>query len=395
MISHTKRNSNLIFSIFLYSILAVALVIFIYGTYYYFSRNTFQKLISSGKSINLVVIGQDKKNRGDLVFITRINFQANQVGFVFLHPLTRLSKKDETISKLIQKGDEDDFFEVIEDIISEPLHYTIKMNEKSVARIIDIVEGINFFILPGTRNFKGNKILPEKKFTTLSGNYFLRFAKYLESNDNRGRLKRIFRHQSIILSFFSQIKKYQKIIKSNPLLKILIDLIDVEPAFGLAEALSMRDYLINEKLRPAVSLFPLKPIKVKKDELLILQKKRAAIICSKFFKKIDTVDGLLKDKNFKTRVYNAVEKNSDGLARRVSYRLKTQGIFAYKARNYSHGYLDETVILDHSGYPGFAKILANKLGLKERIISEAIDPGKGVDLDAVIILGDDYQRVKK
>ena len=189
------------------SIIFVLITVFIYNYYNLKTRNEVERLINEKRMINILLAGSNDQNRNRHGFFSLISINpvTNKIGITYIPPSYRI--KMDSDGDNWAKIEEVDFiyFDKIKRTLSEDLKlsvpFYIKIYAKDVIRSVNLLEGIDLFLLDQ---------IEDKTKLKFGENYFdgKRVMRYINSVEEKSIYLKYDRTLDILMSLYHNKEKY-------------------------------------------------------------------------------------------------------------------------------------------------------------------------------------------
>lgn len=366
-------NKRMIKIVIITSVILIVILSIVYA-YMASTRNAVETLAGKKKMINILLEGSNMfhDNKHKFYAILSINPDNSKMGITFLPPGLKINLDEK--GKNFKRIDEIDIdnFEKISKFLSQYLKlnvpFYIELYAADLERIIDLIEGINIFILDQAVNIPGVK-------TGL--NYFdgSKVIKYINNVENNSIYKKYDRIQDILFTLHNNREKYKMFFNtdfiSESLKKINTNLLDKEILSLLKLIYSESD--LTSTLLPgtmdAGGYYTVDDISYK--------------IYEKEFLKNLVLSGS-GESAIKVKVLNGT--NVSGLAKKMRAVLVREGLSVVEFGTSPYPFMDETIIINQKGESSSVKKLSEIIGTDK--IYHILDSSQLNN--ALIIIGKDY-----
>ena len=229
--------------------IAVVLTIFISAlhTHRVLTRNAVEKLYSGKSLISVLVAGTNsiRTNKFDFFAVVTVNPRNNYIGITYLPPSYRVELSDS--GNEFDKLSNIDFsnFEMIRRSLLKNLKlnvpFYIAVNPNDISRFVDLIGGIDLFILDQFSDFS----------ITGHGKYYFdgaKILKYINDVENNSIFLKYDRVQDIIMTLFTDKKKYAKYLSLKHVSKLTSGIrsnMYAQEMFSLAEILEKENAIIS------------------------------------------------------------------------------------------------------------------------------------------------------
>ncbi len=260
--------------------------------------------------------------------------------------------------------------------------YSIEMTRETLARLIDLGEGLPMYL-------ETPQIFPNSNFQYPAGRMRFSgaqaaefaFARRVQAGQEQlSGLERMRRMETILLNVAWNSQQFIDKIRSRELRAFAASLIETD--LTKAEVASLLSFLADS----SIAILEV-PLEQGPDRQLYVKDKRAKTVYAEFFDNLRS--GRMKKDQFSLEVLNGTEIG--GLARRVKQFLQDRGILVLNADNYPIKPVPKSVILVRAGRTSLGKHVMDMTAL----------PREGVffdrstqDVDVTILLGTDFE-IKK
>ncbi len=194
------------------AVLSIVLLVLGYNCYTRQTRNAVEQLIKDKKMINILVAGGNKYNDNKHRFfsILSINPINNKIGITFIPPSYRIKTGGDDYEKL--ESIDFIYFDRIRDTFRDDLKmnvpFYIKLYGDDVVRIVDLLEGINLFVLDQADG--GSNL-------DFGENYFdgARIMRYINSVPENSIYVKYDRISDILFSLYDKKDNYRKFFNED------------------------------------------------------------------------------------------------------------------------------------------------------------------------------------
>ena len=370
------------------ALLALAAIAVLFGLYFIFkltTANEAETRLRADRPLGIRIALLDDSNKDSLeVLLQAIIFPKNrQVCFYFVNTDAFYADEKKPIREM--RVGAADRFSSYTGVKSD---YYIYLKKSAGARILDLMEGLPFF-LEEPIIFENAEFQYPQGFLFFSGmqimEYSLARRKVAKGDAVASGIDRLFRQESVLLSLFGQIAKYRDLMKAQSMGSIALSLLDTN--LTLAELSSLADALSS--MHANVLEVPLEaiPSPQSKDPKLAVRTQGAKNLFNDFTDNL--ASNQLRKNSFTLEVLNGTE--TKGMARRVKQYLQELGPMVLTTDNYDYKPLERTVILDRAGNTYHASVLAGKTGTPR---SQIFFNRRAMQVNLTIIIGTDF-KIKK
>ncbi len=360
-----------------YGIWAGAGVLVLLGGIYLFrvsTRNAVEALAQNKKMINILVAGSNvyRENKHRFFAILSINPDNSRIGITFLPPNLKIFfDSGRKRSARIEDIDIDSFNKISQSIARDlKMHvpFYVELYAQDVRRTVDLIEGINLFILDQWKDHGGARI----GVNYMDGG---KIIDYINSVDGNSIFKKYDRIQDILLTLHSDRKSYKRFCNKDfvaeAVKSVRTNLLD-------QEILSLSKYFLDD----SGFISTLVPGGLDEKGDYVIDDISYKLYENEFLKAM-----VLEEKNdqsIKIKILNGT--SVPGLAKKMRNILMREGFTVVEFGTSPYPFFEHTIIINQRGDTDNAMRVAEILGVDR--VHHIID---GSQLNsALIIIGKDY-----
>ena len=341
---------------------------------YFKKKKNFGILIASIKKES------PQKNITRFVSVAIINPQTHFIGFVSFFPDTRLNENDiASIGENIALGEIKNTLQSVSTLLSTPIPFYITIDEDKIPFLIDIMEGLKYFIWQP--DIIEKEKLPDGEFI-MDGSVVSNYLNIQGSNEYT-HLSRLQRYYNLLLNTWNQKQEKWKILKNEYLFKIITN--SIKKNISNSDLYLLGDKLFNNDTQWLPYFWEI-PVK-KEDDILVMNQEATVFYLRKFIDKINST------KNFYTEQEPNIEiKNGTtipNLAKKTRDEFSRKGFKILEFSNADKNDYENTILLDNSGNTFYLQTAINSLKVKKSY--HTVNKSNFTDL--ILILGKDYQTI--
>ncbi len=258
---------------------------------------------------------------------------------------------------------------VVEDLLGVPVHYYVKLGPSSFARIIDALGGIEIDVekdMKYTDTWAGLHIDLKKGRQVLSGEQAMEYIRF--RNDFEGDIGRVRRQQQVLLTILQKLKMPAAAWSAPRLLQAFMQ--NTQTNLSAGELVTLGLFARHLSAADVHTATP--PAEVGPTYVFLYDAPLQELVAEMFLG-VDT----------KTLSATALEvlngSGVPGLARQTASRLERLGFRIVRVET-APQLAQTTTIIDRTGRPEVARILAELLGQKP----VTYEPGTGADFTVVV-----------
>ncbi|HET6781038.1 MAG TPA: LCP family protein [bacterium] len=257
----------------------------------------------------------------------------------------------------------------VANFLGVPIHYYVKLGPQSFAKIIDAIGGVEIDVekdMKYTDTWAGLHINLKKGRQLLDGERAMHYARF--RHDAAGDIGRVERQQKVLLALFHKLKSASTVLNAPQLLRAFSENTQTNLTFN--ELITLGAFtarLENSDLKFAtlpgtnsIAYWDPDPSKMRQIVAEMFYGVDASIVAST---QIEVLNG----------------SGVPGLGRQMAVRLQAMGFQIVRVDN-APSVVDSTTIIDRTGRPGVARLVAEVLG-RSRIKNQ---PGIGPDLTVIV-----------
>jgi len=257
----------------------------------------------------------------------------------------------------------------VANFLGVPIHYYVKLGPQSFAKIIDAIGGVEIDVekdMKYTDKWAGLHINLKKGRQLLDGERAMHYARF--RHDAAGDIGRVERQQKVLLALFHKLKSASTVLNAPQLLRAFSENTQTNLTFN--ELITLGAFtarLDTSDLKFAtlpgtnsIAFWDPDPPKMRQVVAEMFYGVDASVVAST-----------------QIEVLNA--SGVPGLARQMAERLQAMGFQIVRVDN-APSVVNSTTIIDRTGRPGVARLVAEVLG-RSRITNQ---PGIGPDLTVIV-----------
>jgi hypothetical protein len=340
------------------------------------TRNAVQVLAQNRKLINILVMGSNvfHDNKHRFFAVVSVNPENNRMGVTMLPPSLKISL-DRNGKKPVRLDEIDiDSFSRISRALESDLKlnvpFWIEIYAPDVERIVDMLEGIDLFVLDQVQKIDG---------VSPGLNYFdgAKAVQYINAVEGNSVYRKYDRIQDIILTLYYNRERYKPLVTmklvSHLLGKVRTNMLD-------QEVLSLSRFVFDEGDIQCIRA----PGKMEDDGYYVIDEAGTRYYEKEFLSQL--VLGAPPDQTIRVRVLNGT--NIPGLAKKMRNALNREGINVIEFGTSPYPFMEHTVIINQSGDTNSVRKIAEFAGVSR--VHHIIDSSQLSD--ALIIIGKDYAK---
>lgn len=344
------------------------------------SCSAFSDDFKAGKDpIHIKISLEDPVDKSILLYGRLVIFpKQEQVLFFFINTVARDSANSDPIRKGFGV-----FGDPMKEIFERSADFRIKLSPDSMARIIDLCEGVNFLIENSQFFEKGLFQYPEG-IQFFSGRQSVEFSlakgKAEQGSEYLADIDQLNRAESILLNFLWQFRDHFAAIDNQPSIELIHSLMETDLSVERLKSLlsifgsdsSFDVVVLDASLELATVGFG--------QKVLIFNVNRSKILYQDYLHTINNkVDG------FPIQVLNGTD--IPRLAARVKDLIHNRGVRVLTTDNYKNQDLAESTIIEHSGDFRKARLLKELVGVKA---NQVFFRRRSLDIQSTLIVGKDF-----
>lgn len=264
--------------------------------------------------------------------------------------------------------------------------YYIHLTRSQLARLIDLAEGVTFF-LEEPLIFENAEFQYPGGLRYFSGAQLTEFAVARRAQE-RGKeylsgVERLYRIESALLTLLWNIESINKRLDS-PEMRVFAAKNLASSNLNPEELSSLAAYLVpRQDIHISVMEAPLELLQENGRQRLVVNDRRARIRYSEFVENLKA--GRLTQDSFPVEVLNGTEVG--GQARRLKQYIQDRGMPVLHADNYPYKPIDQSYIVDRSGNTFIPARLAELTGLERHRVAFR---RQALDVSVTFIIGQDF-----
>jgi len=357
-------------------ITGIILLILVFTVVYFYkirTRNAVEQFVQNNKLIN-VLLAADMDSSTDtnsFYAVISIHPENGNTGITFIPPNYVVSV-DEIKGTAINTIDFDDNIDAVKDSIYRDIHLKIsffmQLYPTDVRRIIDLLEGIDLYILDQAKKVPGLNY----GINYLDGN---KIIDYIVNSQNESIYQKFDRVQDVLLTLFYNKNDYKKFATTNFVSEMLRS---VKTNIMPREVLAISDILYKSGTLYTTVL----PGRIGEDDGYYTDQITFTIYEENFLKPL--VLNVDPESSIKVKILNGT--NISGLAKKMRNMLTREGLSVVEFGTSPFPTIDETVIINQKGSIESVRKISSVIGV-ERIF-HVINTSQLNDV--LIIIGKDF-----
>lgn len=361
----------------------------IFSVYSYLNRNAMDGMLASTEPFGIQLALLDDETENPLILSQMVVFpEEGHVLFYFINADAAYDEKSKPINESSLSSA--DRFAAFTGIANR---YSIRVKRSRAVRILDILEGMGFFI-------EEQPDFVDAKFQYPVGQQFFSGEQIVEYATARARtdkgkeyisgVEQVLRAESVLLSLFWNRAAFSKKIEAGPIWEVVVGLFDTDlngdELHSLVEYLT-RDNAVNATVAEVPLTLQESTGYPPSPPRLVVKEQRARVIYTTFIDNLRS--GRLLSDSFAIEILNGTEIN--GLARKLKIFFQDRGPSVLDVNNYKNKPLKHTVIVERSGNTFYAEKMLEMTDLvRERVFFRRMN----LEVDLSYIVGDDINRKK-
>ncbi len=360
-----------------YGIYASVGLISLLGLFYFYrisTRNAIEKMYQNKKMINILVEASNvyNDNKHKFYAIVSINPDNNRIGVTFIPPNYRVNLEGfGRKTKRIDEIDIDNFGKISKSLGRDlKLHipFYIEMYAIDVEKIVDLLEGMEIFVLDQVRGMEG---------VSWGVHYFdgKKVVQYINNVEGNSIYRKYDRIQDVLFTLYNNRETYRKFSNARYISQLMkninTNLLD-------QELVSLVKLIFDE---PELMCY-LIPGSIDEAGFYTLDDIAYKLYEKEFLARLVVNDK--SDLSIKVKILNGT--NVPGLAKKMRNILVREGLNVVEFGTSPYPFLDQTIIINQKGDLSSVQKVSEILGVKK--IYNIIDSSQLNS--ALIIIGKDY-----
>ena len=295
-------------------------------------------------------------------------------------PDTRLTTNDtQTIGDKLASGDIKTVLKSISKLLSVPVSHYVIIDEKKIPLLIDLMEGINFFIWQP--DVLEKEKLPVGEF--LMDGAVVRSYLNLSNNNEYSNLIRLQRYYNLLLNTWNLKGIKWNILKNKYIFEIITKHVTTN-------IISPDLYTLGESLfvskKHWIPFFWEIPVK-KEESSLFLNQEATVFYLRKFMEKINSAKNFYLEETPNMEIKNGTA--IPNLAKKIREEYSRRGFKILEFSNADKNDYQNTILLDQSGNNFYLETAMNSLQINRSY--HAVNKSNFTDI--ILILGKDYKTI--
>ncbi|MDH5716268.1 MAG: LCP family protein [Spirochaetia bacterium] len=354
-----------------------------YFSYTYLNRAKISKYFDEQKpfAVLLVLEKYNEENKPVNLYlgVSVIYPSTSRIGFISFFPHTKLSPEEASLGERLSLSGIEEVKNDLSEILNFPIPFYVRITPDVVSNIIDLVEGINYFLWQADVLDKEN--LPFGEFT-LDGETAKRLIEVTEKNDYSPALQ-LFRQYSLILNLWQQRVEKWGLLKNPRLFNIISKEVETnmtnKELFYLAE-----NFFSIEGWLPLFFEVPLKRV----ENSFVIDTDANTIYLKDFNKKLTIKENPFYETFPRMEIKNGTSIKN--LARKTRIFFSRRGIQILEFSNADHNNYENTILLNISANPHYLYSISKLTGIKRTYFTV----NRSLFTDIILIIGNDYENLK-
>lgn len=380
MIYQEKPNPlKKILKLFVLLMMATFLLIFLgYQSYHYINRSQIEKLLNLEKKFSILVLGTDKNDKTIFISLVNVYPHNSKIGVISFFPQTRLTSDSNTLAQQIQTEDINKVKQELSSIMGVEIPFYIKVPLPSVAKFVDLIEGIPYYIWQ-------EDVSPQENFPmgefVLDGSLVDSLLTFSEESEF-WQAKRLYRHYGFLLNFWKEREEKWHILKNKTIFKMATA--QVESNLQTGDLYFLSEVFMSEKAW--LPLFMEISTTVKQKNNFIMDIETTALFVKDFEKKLTEPEENFAEESPRMEIRNGT--SIAGLAKKIRNQISQKGIRVLEFSNADRDDYQTTILVDRSANVRFAQNFSLLLKAKYYF---SID--RSIFTDIAVIIGKDYHNL--
>jgi hypothetical protein len=329
---------------------AVIAIILGYAFYSYKTRNAVDTLAAKKNMIHVLLAGNNAFSNNKVPFyaLMSVNPDNGRIGITFLPPSLKVETADDEYTRLdkMDVRDVGKISEFLNKALRVNVHFSIVGYSPDVARVVDMVEGVQLYVLDQVKGIDG---------LSTGINYFdgKKAVQYINQADDNSIYKKYDRIQDILYTLYYNRENYKQYINrdfiSESMRMVKTNMLPNE-AYSLAKIIMKNGDLYTTIL----------PGKVTAEGDYVVDEIAYKTYESEFKKRL-VVTKNDSEQNIKVKVLNAT--GVSGIARKVRSLLVREGVSVIEFGTYPGPVLEKSIIINQKGDISSVKKVSELTGI--------------------------------
>lgn len=378
--TENNRNWYTIIKLILFAGAFFLLFSFIgYQIYIFFHRSQTDIYLSRKKSFSILIYGygDTKKNLNHISSII-INPKTKRIGIISFYPQTRFTPNDLSLQEKFFKNDKNVIKKEISRLLNIKPQYEIEYNINDLAKALDLMEGIHYF-LPEIDLILDENV-PSGEFT-MDGDIVRRYLN-IENKNGFSPALILFRYYSLALNIWENKEKKWRIIGNQSIFNLLTS--GLKTNLSQKELLSLAKNLSLDKTW--VPIFIEIPLKREKD-FFYIDVDSTALFVKKLMNDIDKKENPFLENEPRIEIKNGTMVPN--LAKKMRYKIARKGLKVLEFSNADHHQYEKSILIDVNANYYYLQSVSKLLNIKK--IYHSVNKTHFTDL--IFIVGKDYKEL--
>ena len=336
-------------------------------------KESFGILLICSEKIN------EKENRVTFLSVATIYPKTQRIGFISFLPQTRMKEGEPTLEEKVNFSKTRDVADEISSMLNIKIPYYVKADVQSLSKIVDLIEGVPFFMWEPAL-VEGEEI-PLGEFI-LTGSMVHQVLNPPVKNETKPAMD-LFRYYSLLYNIWNDRENKWNLLSDERIFNLFAKMIDSN--FSVSELYSLgKKFGLTEGWHLTSIEIPVKRL----ENGFLADLDSTALFLKNFKKDLVEHENPFVARMPRMEIKNGTEVNN--LAKKIQNSIGRKGIVVVEFSNAgSHDYKN-SILLDVAGNTYYYYSIAKTLNItrKYALIN------KSSFTDMTLILGKDYEKIK-
>ncbi|MDH4262572.1 MAG: LCP family protein [Spirochaetia bacterium] len=349
----------------------------------YINKTSVDVLFREKNPFGILLICKEKVNEKDdrvtFLSVATIYPKSQRIGFISFLPQTQMKADEPTLEKKINFSKPGDVSEEISNMLNIPIPYYIKTDVDNLSKIVDLIEGVPFFMWePGL--IEGEQI-PLGEFI-LTGSMVPQILNPPVQNETKPAMD-LFRYYTLLYNTWNDRENKFNLLSDIKMFSLFTKLVDTNLSNSELYKLSKK-FALTEGWHLTSIEIPVKRI----ENGFLADLDSTALFLKNFKKDLSEHENPFLSRMPRMEIKNGTDVNN--LAKKVQNSIGRKGIVVVEFSNASSHDHKNTILLDVAGNTYYFNSIAKTLNIEKKYAFI----NKSSFTDMTLILGKDYGKLK-
>ena len=378
-----EKSSKFSKSLVIFTVLFFIIVFASFKLFQYITRTPIDSYFKEKDSFGILILCKEKISEKEehvrFLSVATIYPKTQRIGFISFLPQTRMKQDEPTLEEKTNFSKPADVADEISKMLNISIPYYIKTDIENVSRVIDLIEGIPFFM--SDQSLVEGEQIPPGEFV-LTGSMVSQILNPPVKNETKPAID-LFRYYTLLYNIWNNRENKWNLVSDEEIFSLLFKM--MESNLTSTEMFNLFKRFATTEGWNLISI----EIPVKRIENGFLADLDSTALFLKNFKK----DLTEHDNPFLTRMPRMEIKNGtdvNNLAKKIQNSVSRKGIVVVEFSNASSHDYNNSILLDVAGNTYYFNSIAKSLNIQKKYALI----NKSSFTDMLLILGKDYGKIK-